>query len=52
MGMEELYDSLYGSNVTIISNGTEMSKNFADKFLVIVPGSLMKNAHDTINILK
>ena len=38
-------------NVTIISNGTEMSKNFADKFLVIVPGSLMKNAHDTINIL-
>lgn len=38
-------------NVTIISNGTEMSKNFSDKFLVIVPGSLMKNAHDTINIL-
>lgn len=38
-------------NVTIVSNGTELIKQFSDKFLVIIPGSLMKNAHDTINIL-
>ena len=39
------------TNVTIISNGTDMIDKFADKFLVITPGTLMKNAHDTINVL-
>ena len=38
-------------NVTVISNGTDMIKKFADQFLVIIPGTLMKNAHDTINVL-
>ena len=38
-------------NVTIISNGTDMINNFADKFLVIIPGTLMKNGHLTENVL-
>lgn len=39
------------SNVKFITNGTDAINAFSDKFLVITPGSLMKNAHDTINIL-
>lgn len=48
--LRSMKDSGY-RNVTIISNGTDMINKFADKFLVIIPGNLMKNAHDTINIL-
>ena len=39
------------TNVKIITNGTDVINAFSDKFLVITPGSLMKNAHDTINVL-
>ena len=39
------------NNVTIISNGTDMASKFSDKFLVITPGSIMKNGHLTENIL-
>ena len=38
------------TNVTVISNGSDMSKLFSDKYLVINPGSLMKNGHLTENI--
>ena len=40
------------TNVTIISNGTDMSKLYDDKFLVITPGTLMKNGHLTENIFR
>lgn len=39
------------NNVTVISNGSDMPNLFSDKFLVITPGSLMKNGHLTENIL-
>ena len=39
------------TNVTVITNGTDAVNLFSDKFFVITPGSLMKNAHDTINVL-
>lgn len=39
------------TNVTVISNGSDMAKLFSDKFLVINPGSSMKNGHLTENVL-
>lgn len=38
------------TNVTVISNGSDMSKYFSDKYLVINPGSLIKNGHLTENV--
>ena len=39
-------------NVTIVSSGSDMSKKFSDSFLVINPGSLMKNGHLTENVMR
>lgn len=38
------------NNVTVISNGDDMSKLFSEKFLVINPKTLMKNGHLTENV--
>ena len=38
-------------NVTIISNGSDMTKLFSSNYLVISPGSVMKNGHLSENVL-
>ena len=40
------------TKVTIISSGTDMASEFRDKFLVINPGTLMKNGHLTENVFR
>ena len=40
------------TNVTIVSNSTELANMFGNNFLVINPGSLMINSHVTENVIR